>query len=59
MFGVTFDDGPTPASSALIDFLQEQDQKSTHFVIGGNIVNNEAREYGASIEDTGASKTLG
>ncbi|KAG9017524.1 hypothetical protein FRB90_000949 [Tulasnella sp. 427] len=37
MLGVSFDDGPTPASPQLYDFLKSQNQKATHFFIGSNI----------------------
>ncbi|CAK9784215.1 unnamed protein product [Cutaneotrichosporon oleaginosum] len=39
MFVLTFDDGPTPASPALYDFMQENNitRQATHFMIGGNI----------------------
>lgn len=40
MLGVSFDDGPTPASPKLYDFLKSQNQKATHFFIGGNIRDN-------------------
>jgi peptidoglycan/xylan/chitin deacetylase (PgdA/CDA1 family) len=38
-FVLTFDDGPTPASPALYDFMQEHNitRQATHFMIGGNI----------------------
>ncbi|GAC72634.1 hypothetical protein PANT_7c00195 [Moesziomyces antarcticus T-34] len=37
---ITFDDGPTPQSPALIEYLQEQKQGATHFLIGSAIVWN-------------------
>lgn len=40
MFGITHDDGPTPASPELYRFLESQGQASTHFLIGSNILNN-------------------
>ncbi|KIO34382.1 carbohydrate esterase family 4 protein [Tulasnella calospora MUT 4182] len=40
MLGVSFDDGPTPASPKLYDFLKSQNQKVTHFFIGSNIRDN-------------------
>ncbi|KAK0206558.1 hypothetical protein DFS33DRAFT_1272999 [Desarmillaria ectypa] len=38
--GVGFDDGPQPATSGLVTFLQAQNQTATHFMIGVNILNN-------------------
>ncbi|KAF9075809.1 glycoside hydrolase/deacetylase [Rhodocollybia butyracea] len=38
--GVGFDDGPTPASPPLLDFLQSNNQTATHFMIGTNIIAN-------------------
>lgn len=37
---ITFDDGPTPQSHSLIDYLQAQKQTATHFLIGSAIVWN-------------------
>ncbi|KAJ9477591.1 putative Chitin deacetylase 2 (putative) [Pseudozyma hubeiensis] len=37
---ITFDDGPTPQSHSLIDYLQAQQQTATHFLIGSAIVWN-------------------
>ncbi|KAJ7119110.1 hypothetical protein C8R44DRAFT_707433 [Mycena epipterygia] len=36
--GISFDDGPQPASDALLSFLQSQNQPATHFMIGSNII---------------------
>ncbi|KAK0190940.1 carbohydrate esterase family 4 protein [Armillaria mellea] len=38
--GVGFDDGPQPATTGLVTFLQSQNQSATHFMIGVNILNN-------------------
>lgn len=38
MIGISFDDGPAEGSKVLYDFLSQNHQKSTHFLIGGNIV---------------------
>ncbi|SGY69041.1 BQ5605_C004g02945 [Microbotryum silenes-dioicae] len=38
--GISFDDGPTPASPVLYEFLQSKNLAATHFFIGSNIVNN-------------------
>ncbi|PLW54983.1 hypothetical protein PCANC_02762 [Puccinia coronata f. sp. avenae] len=38
--GISFDDGPQPPSQALLEFLQSQSQKATHFLIGSRIINN-------------------
>jgi len=35
---IAFDDGPTPASPGLYDFLMTNNQPSTHFMIGVNIL---------------------
>ncbi|KAJ7142130.1 carbohydrate esterase family 4 protein [Mycena crocata] len=35
--GISFDDGPLPASDALLTFLQSKNQPVTHFMIGSNI----------------------
>ncbi|EIW76113.1 carbohydrate esterase family 4 protein [Coniophora puteana RWD-64-598 SS2] len=37
---LSFDDGPLPASTALLQFLAKNKQKATHFFIGTNILNN-------------------
>ncbi|ORY80754.1 hypothetical protein BCR35DRAFT_352510 [Leucosporidium creatinivorum] len=39
-WGVSFDDGPVPSSPTLYTFLESMNQSATHFMIGGNIVNN-------------------
>ncbi|KAH8105816.1 chitin deacetylase [Cristinia sonorae] len=39
-FAISFDDGPQPASNRLYDFLQDHNEKATHFFIGVNILNN-------------------
>ncbi|KAG6887692.1 hypothetical protein C0995_013434 [Termitomyces sp. Mi166 len=39
-FGVSFDDGPTPASPRLLQFLEGHNQTATHFMIGINILEN-------------------
>ncbi|KAK0542963.1 hypothetical protein OC845_006360, partial [Tilletia horrida] len=36
--GIQFDDGPTPASSQLREFLTQNDIAATHFMIGSNIL---------------------
>ncbi|KAG0378272.1 chitin deacetylase [Mortierella sp. AD032] len=38
VWGLTFDDGPTPATPALLDFLDQQQVKATFFLIGANVV---------------------
>ncbi|GAA5924808.1 uncharacterized protein JCM15063_005739 [Sporobolomyces koalae] len=40
MYGVSFDDGPTPASPALYELLEANNQSSTHFLIGTTILQN-------------------
>ncbi|GAA5831237.1 hypothetical protein JCM11251_007804 [Rhodosporidiobolus azoricus] len=40
MYSTSFDDGPLPNSPTLYRFLAAQNQSATHFLIGGNIVNN-------------------
>ncbi|KAL1936767.1 hypothetical protein VTP01DRAFT_901 [Rhizomucor pusillus] len=37
-WGISFDDGPTPASPALYDYLDKTNQKATFFLIGGNVI---------------------
>ncbi|KAF9351715.1 chitin deacetylase [Mortierella sp. AD094] len=37
-WGLTFDDGPTPATPELLRFLDEQKVKATFFLIGSNVV---------------------
>lgn len=37
-WGLTYDDGPTEFSPALYDFLDQQKQKATFFMIGGQVV---------------------
>ncbi|GLB33810.1 putative polysaccharide deacetylase [Lyophyllum shimeji] len=39
-FSISFDDGPTPVSSTLLQFLQAHNEIATHFVIGVNILQN-------------------
>ncbi|KAJ6630349.1 hypothetical protein B0H10DRAFT_983683 [Mycena sp. CBHHK59/15] len=36
--GISFDDGPQPASDALLSFLKSNNQAVTHFMIGSNII---------------------
>ncbi|KAJ6630408.1 hypothetical protein B0H10DRAFT_1774810 [Mycena sp. CBHHK59/15] len=36
--GISFDDGPQPATDALVAFLETNDQPATHFMIGTNIL---------------------
>ncbi|KAJ7114836.1 carbohydrate esterase family 4 protein [Mycena epipterygia] len=36
--GISFDDGPQPASDGLLSFLQSKNQPVTHFMIGSNII---------------------
>lgn len=38
--GIGFDDGPLPPSKTLYNFLQQNNQRATHFMIGVNILNN-------------------
>ncbi|POY73545.1 hypothetical protein BMF94_3483 [Rhodotorula taiwanensis] len=38
MYAVAFDDGPVPQSERLYQFLQQNNQSATHFLIGTNIV---------------------
>ncbi|KAF8507591.1 hypothetical protein JB92DRAFT_3121702 [Gautieria morchelliformis] len=40
--GIGFDDGPSDGSAKLYQFLQEQNQTATHFMIGINILQNYA-----------------
>jgi len=40
VLGTGFDDGPLPPSEALYTFLQSQNQKATHYMIGTNIIAN-------------------
>ncbi|KAG0662253.1 hypothetical protein C6P46_003439 [Rhodotorula mucilaginosa] len=40
LYGISFDDGPLKDSPALYRFLQDQNQTATHFLIGGNVVDN-------------------
>ncbi|KAJ8488599.1 hypothetical protein ONZ45_g13898 [Pleurotus djamor] len=39
-FGTGFDDGPQPASARLNQFLRQNNERATHFMIGLNILNN-------------------
>ncbi|KAF9575190.1 chitin deacetylase [Mortierella alpina] len=41
-WGLTFDDGPTPASPTLLDYLKTQNLSATFFLIGSNVVANPA-----------------
>lgn len=43
-WGLSFDDGPTAASSSLYTFLESMNQSATHYFIGGNCVNNQECE---------------
>ncbi|KAJ7180087.1 chitin deacetylase [Mycena crocata] len=36
--GISFDDGPQPASDKLLSFLQANDETATHFMIGVNLI---------------------
>ncbi|KAF9135585.1 chitin deacetylase [Mortierella sp. 14UC] len=38
VWGLTFDDGPTPDTPDLLDFLDQQQVKATFFLIGANVV---------------------
>lgn len=38
VWGLTFDDGPTPATLDLLAFLDQQQVKATFFLIGANVV---------------------
>ncbi|KAG0083277.1 chitin deacetylase [Podila epicladia] len=37
VWGITFDDGPTPATPELLRFLGEKKVKATFFLVGGNV----------------------
>lgn len=37
-WGLTFDDGPSPWTPKLLDYLDEQDLKATFFVVGSRVV---------------------
>lgn len=37
-FGTGFDDGPTPSTPKLLQFLAANNEKATHFMIGANIL---------------------
>ncbi|KAF9196295.1 chitin deacetylase [Haplosporangium sp. Z 11] len=37
-WGITFDDGPTPATPPLLQFLDEKKVKATFFLVGSNVV---------------------
>ncbi|GJJ74755.1 peptidoglycan-N-acetylglucosamine deacetylase [Entomortierella parvispora] len=38
VWGLTFDDGPSKATPALLQFLEKKQLKATFFLIGGNVV---------------------
>ncbi|KAF7352789.1 Carbohydrate esterase family 4 protein [Mycena venus] len=38
--GISFDDGPQPASDTLLKFLADNNETATHFMIGVNIIEN-------------------
>ncbi|KAF7332210.1 Chitin deacetylase [Mycena kentingensis (nom. inval.)] len=38
VLGVSFDDGPQPASDTLMDFLDKNNETATHFLIGVNVL---------------------
>ncbi|GAA5860447.1 hypothetical protein JCM3774_000424 [Rhodotorula dairenensis] len=40
MYAIAFDDGPVPQSRRLLEFLKQNNQTSTHFMIGTAIVQN-------------------
>ncbi|KDR83740.1 hypothetical protein GALMADRAFT_236093 [Galerina marginata CBS 339.88] len=40
VFASSFDDGPTPSTPQLVQFLQSNNVSTTHFMIGINILNN-------------------
>ncbi|BGP53213.1 hypothetical protein JCM8202_002770 [Rhodotorula sphaerocarpa] len=40
MYAIAFDDGPLPVSRKLYQFLKDNNQTSTHFLIGSYIVDN-------------------
>ncbi|KAF6762111.1 carbohydrate esterase family 4 protein [Ephemerocybe angulata] len=40
VFASSFDDGPQPSTAGLVQFLQSNDVKTTHFMIGINIRSN-------------------
>ncbi|KAK1225963.1 hypothetical protein PQX77_011076 [Marasmius sp. AFHP31] len=39
-FGISFDDGPLEPTTSLVNFLKDNKETATHFMIGGNILNN-------------------
>ncbi|KAL0573095.1 hypothetical protein V5O48_008866 [Marasmius crinis-equi] len=39
-FGISFDDGPLAPTTGLVNFLKENKETATHFMIGGNILAN-------------------
>ncbi|KAK7049516.1 hypothetical protein VNI00_005547 [Paramarasmius palmivorus] len=39
-FGISFDDGPLPPTTTLVNFLKENNEIATHFMIGTNILYN-------------------
>ncbi|KAG7096959.1 hypothetical protein E1B28_004356 [Marasmius oreades] len=39
-FAVSFDDGPLPPTTTLVDFLQKNNEIGTHFLIGSNVLAN-------------------
>lgn len=48
LLALTFDDGPSKYTPQILDILQKENVKATFFVLGQNIINNEAvilREY--------------
>jgi peptidoglycan/xylan/chitin deacetylase (PgdA/CDA1 family) len=52
-FCQTFDDGPTTATAALLDFLDSVNQKTTFFEIGSQVIENyqvTQREYASGHE---------
>ncbi|KAF9085661.1 chitin deacetylase [Mortierella sp. GBA35] len=40
VWGITFDDGPTPNTPTLLKILKDANIKATFFVMGGNVVQN-------------------
>ncbi|CAG8626920.1 10172_t:CDS:2 [Paraglomus brasilianum] len=39
-WGITYDDGPSPSTPALLDFLDKTNTKATFFVVGSRVVEN-------------------
>lgn len=52
VWGAGFDDGPLPTSDKLYQFLQQNNIRSTHFMIGVNILNN-PKEFSFAFDTLG------